>query len=196
MRDVILWAAVVLVAVLALAAVAPVVPSSVFLEWSFLLCLVNAGAVVDARHRVIPDAVWVGIVVLHGAFLGAGAALGLAAPTAAGPTFTAPATPLLVESLFGAVALGGGLLAFTLAYEALSHAPQALGGGDVKLVFALGFALGLGRGMLALAVACAVFALYAGVLALHDRIHGLPTQRTRAFGPALAAGTCLVLLAC
>jgi hypothetical protein len=50
--------------------------------------------------------------------------------------------------------------------------------------------------MLVLAVACAVFVLYAGVLALHDRIHGLPTQRTRAFAPALAAGTCLVPLAC
>ena len=188
MRFVFLWAGVVLAAVLGLAVFSADGSPAAFLERAFLLYLVIGGAVVDARRRVIPNAVCAGVVAVHGAFLGACALLGVMGLPAAAADVAA--------SVLGAVALGGGLLGFTLAYESLTQTPQALGGGDIKLVFALGFALGLGRGLLAIALACAVFAGYAGVLALRDAACGRPPQQARAFGPALAAGAYLVLLAC
>ena len=175
MRWVNAWAGVALGATVLLAVCLPPMSALAFLEQALLFSMVAAGAVVDARRRIIPDAVWVGIVLLHLTFICAYAAVdGLSPGT------------MLVEAALSGFVLGGGLLAFTLAFETLTGAEQALGGGDIKLVFALGFALGLGRGALALMLACAVFALYAGLLG---------RQRAYPFGPALAVGTCLVFLA-
>lgn len=175
MRWVNAWAGVALGATVFLAVCLPPMSELAFLEQALLFSMVAAGAVVDARRCIIPDAVWVGIVLLHLAFICAYAA-GDGLPPGA----------MLADAALGGFVLGGGLLAFTLAFEAITGTGQALGGGDIKLVFALGFALGLGRGALALMLACASFALYAGLL---GRKHAYP------FGPALAVGTCLVFLA-
>ena len=102
----------------------------------------------------------------------------------------------LADAAVGGLVLGGGLLAFTLAYETLIARGPALGGGDIKLVFALGFALGLGRGALVLAFGCVAFTLYAGAIAVRTRIRGGRFARCYPFGPALAAGLLLVLLVC
>ena len=175
MRWVNAWAGVALGATVFLAVCLPPMSELAFLEQALLFSIVAAGAVVDARRRIIPDAVWVGIMLLHLAFICAYAAVDGCSPGA-----------LLADSAFGGFALGGGLLAFTLAFEAITGTGQALGGGDIKLVFALGFTLGLGRGALALMLACVAFALYAGLLG---------RKRAYPFGPALALGTYLVLLA-
>lgn len=158
-----------------LAVCLPPMSAFAFLEQALLFSMVAAGAVVDAQRRIIPDSVCAGIVLLHLAFICAFAATEGVSPGA-----------MLADAAFGGLLLGGGLLAFTLAYEALTGSGQALGGGDIKLVFALGFALGLGRGACALALACVVFALYAGFLG---------RRSAHPFGPALAAGTWLALIA-
>lgn len=174
MRWVNAWAGVALGATVVLAVCLPPMSALAFLEQALLFSLVVVGAVVDARRRTIPDAVCAGIVLLHLAFICAYVVVDGRTPGG-----------MLAEAVLGGFALGGGLLVFTLAYEALASADQALGGGDIKLVFALGFALGLGRGALVLMLACAVFALYAGLLG---------RRRAYPFGPALAAGAYLVFL--
>ena len=185
------WAAIVVGATLLLAVCdsgfpgQPLFSSLAFLEQALLFFLVAAGAAVDARRRIIPNAVCGGILVLHVAFICAYAALGARGALSG-----------LADAAAGGLVLGGGLLAFTLAYESFTASGPALGGGDIKLVSALGFALGLGRGTLVLAFACVLFTLYAEAIAVRARIRGGNLSRFYPFGPALAAGLYLVLLAC
>jgi len=156
--------------------------NAVFLEQALVLVAVVAGAVVDARCRIIPNAVPVAVVVVHALFLFLQAIAG-----------TENVAALAWQSMAGAVVLGGGLLAFTLAYEALA-APGALGGGDLKLVAALGFAFGWERGLAILLAACVAFALQVAVAAVVARLRGLPPDHTGPFCPAIAAGVFLVPL--
>lgn len=118
-------------------------------------------AVLDLRSRSIPD--WIPASLLAWAFLQL--ALG------AGPGW-------------GAAGLG---LALGAAFGAGSFALGALGGGDAKLLTALGACLGpfdLGTTLLYMALA-------GGVLAAVAKLRG---QRELAYGPAIAAGFALFLL--
>lgn len=63
--------------------------------------------------------------------------------------------PSAAEGVAGALALSGGLLAATLAYEALTGR-RAMGGGDVKLMAAVGLFLGVEGGLACLMAACVV----------------------------------------
>ena len=106
------------------------------------------------------------------------------------------------EALAAAAVVGLGLLAFTLAYEALAK-KEALGGGDVKLMAALALFLGLGRSALCLLVACVVAVAWA---ALRRRRAGgsgssagsdaspADAEGTFAFGPALAIGAAVAVV--
>lgn len=58
-----------------------------------------------------------------------------------------------LDGLAGAFAVGGGILLFSLAFEALTKR-QSLGGGDIKLLFAVGLFLGLAASLLNLLIAC------------------------------------------
>ena len=111
--------------------------------------LAGRAAWVDLRQRRIPNAVVLGLVALWLAWRGAlGAAAGAAALPAEGLVGAAAAfgaafaqaapfgLPTAFEGLLAAVVLGGGMLAFALACEALTKR-GALGGGDVKLMAAL-----------------------------------------------------------
>lgn len=91
------------------------------------------------------------------------------------------------QGLLGAVALGGGVLAFALAYERITGR-FALGGGDIKLIFVMGLYLGLERGLWALLTSC-----------LMGAVLGLAWQRMGKgdafpFGPAISLGALVVLL--
>lgn len=155
MRDVHLWAAASLCGAFLLAAWfrpdAGPSPSPIadllFLERALVFAAVAAGAAVDVRRSIVPNAVPAAIVLLHAAFLLANSLNG-----------NADAVAGLASACAGALAVGGGLLAFTLAYEAATE-PGAFGGGDIKLLAALAFAFGWERAALLLAGACAVFAL-------------------------------------
>lgn len=110
--------------------------------------------------------------------------------------------PSAPEALAAAAVVGLGLLACTLAYEALAKR-EALGGGDVKLMAALALFLGLGRSALCLLVACVVAVAWA---ALRRRRAGgsgssagsdaspADAQGTFAFGPALAIGAAVAVV--
>jgi len=69
----------------------------------------------------------------------------------------------VADGLLGALVLGGGLLAVTLAFEALAGR-RAMGGGDVKLMAAVGLFLGVEGGLVCLLTACLVSLLLALLL--------------------------------
>ena len=102
----------------------------------------------------------------------------------------------LSDGVLGAIVLGGGLLVFTTAWEAVTK-KAAMGGGDIKLLAAMGLFLGLVGGMVALAVACVVFAIV-GIAGQRVPLMGKPYEailsHSAAFAPSLAVGAWVVLL--
>ncbi len=88
----------------------------------------------------------------------------------------------LVESLVGALVLGGGVLAVSLAADRVLGR-ESMGGGDVKLLAAAGFYFGWQQGLLLLIIAC-LFGLVAGAVR---------RERVIPFGPSIAAA-CLVTM--
>ncbi len=105
----------------------------------------------------------------------------------------APLTQVsLSDGILGAIVLGGGLLVFTVLWEAATK-KAAMGGGDIKLLAAMGLFLGIAGGLVALAIACVVFAI-ANMIKNHASaaIAGKPYEailsHSAAFAPALAVG--------
>lgn len=92
------------------------------------------------------------------------------------------------EGVIGAVALGGGVLAFALVYERVTGR-FALGGGDIKLIFVVGLYLGLGRGLWALLAACLVGIPMGWAWQRMGKGNAFP------FGPAISLGALVMLLA-
>ncbi len=101
---------------------------------------------------------------------------------------------MLAKGLAGAVLLGGGSLVLAWLYENCCKRPS-LGGGDIKLLFALGLYLGPWNGLLCLLGAC----LGAIILALvipHTRFANVPGGEAGSvpFAPALLLGAVACLL--
>ena len=91
----------------------------------------------------------------------------------------------VADGLLGALVLGGGLLAVTLAFEALTGR-RAMGGGDVKLMAAVGLFLGIEGGLVCLLTACLVSLLLALLL---PRLGWAPRPAPPTFAPTSAAPT-------
>ena len=160
----------------------PDLAAALFLRDALLLALLAAAAATDLRNRIIPDSIPLGIAVLSGVFIPVVAVLG------------GPGIPLqAMRAATGLIAFGGGLLAFTLAYEAI-RGRGAIGGGDVKLFAALGFALGWRGGVALLFLSCLLFALYMGVWSLRLRPRGERPEHAGPFAPSIAAAVYVLLL--
>lgn len=91
----------------------------------------------------------------------------------------------VADGLLGALVLGGGLLAVTLAFEALTGR-RAMGGGDVKLMAAVGLFLGIEGGLVCLLTACLISLLLALLL---PRLGWAPRPAPPTFAPTSAAPT-------
>ena len=98
----------------------------------------------------------------------------------------------LPDALLGGFAVGGGLLAFVLLYEKLRRV-EAMGGGDLKLLFVTGLWLGWAKNLLCLLLACVLGIAF-----------GLATQKRRAaqenaklfpWGPSICAAGIVTMLA-
>ena len=140
-----------------------------------LACVLLAGAFADLEGYIIPDR-----------FVLAGIGLRVVW------FFFEDWRVTLPDALLGGFAVGGGLLAFVLLYEKLRKI-EAMGGGDLKLLFVTGLWLGWAKNLLCLLLAC-VFGI----------VFGLATQKCRAqqenakilpWGPSICAAGIITMLA-
>lgn len=163
-----------------------------------LVCVLMGAALVDLDSFTIPNgfiiaaiaiwaaSVWFARVPVDGTF-GVGS---LFAPLV-GFGWMAVA----LDGLAGAVVVGGGILVFSLLFDAVTKR-ASLGGGDVKLLFAVGLFLGLAGSLLNLLVACVLGLAFAVVrgLSAGGSVESFGTKAIP-FGPAIAAATLFTLLA-
>jgi len=145
-----------------------------FLRFGFTIILAKAIVMtviliiisfIDLHHRIIPNFMVVIALVI-------------------GIIFSFIAKTSLIDTILGMIA-GGGIL-FLLALV-----PNAMGGGDIKLMFAIGAFLGLNRTLWALLLAFIISSIISIVLILL-KIKG--TKDYIPFGPFLSLGSFISLL--
>ena len=122
-----------------------------FVVYALFLALLIYASWVDFRTLRIPDIIPVSLFVLWLVWRFAAYFLGIGAPV----TFSG--------GVVAAVALGGSLLLFTTLFEVVTRR-RAMGGGDIKLLTAVGLFLGLEGGLLCLFVSCAASILLSAIL--------------------------------
>lgn len=150
--DVVRWAAISVAASFLLAITGQDARASLGTQWAFaetslLLAVLFAAAFSDARTCEIPDAAPICMALLHALFS--------LAPIFAFPVGQVPGK--VASDVAAGLLMGGGLLTFTLLFERATGM-FGMGGGDIKLVGALGFACGLDAAVSILCVACGIFA--------------------------------------
>ena len=167
----------------------------------FLVLLAWASAI-DLRERRIPNklvasmaALWLAVRVLlavmvaacsAGAF-GSGAQMGDVPSVASFATMGIfPFGLTLGDGLAGALALGGGSLAVSIAFERFTQRPS-MGGGDIKLLTVVGLFLGWERGLWCLFAACLVVLVMQMASRFREGGKGIGSQ-TFPFAPAILVG--------
>lgn len=92
-----------------------------------------------------------------------------------------------IQALLGGFVIGGGLLAVVLVYEKLKKV-EAMGGGDLKLLFVTGLYLGLLGNLLCLFAACILGIVFGLIAAKGDSNTPFP------WGPAISMAAILTAL--
>mgnify|MGYP004624294013 CR=1 FL=1 len=173
----------------------------------FLVLLTWASAI-DLRERRIPNKLVVAMVVLWlvarvllavmavacsvGAF-GSGVQAGDAASAVSVATMrVSPFGLTLGDGLVGALVLGGGSLAVSIAFEYFTQRPS-MGGGDIKLLAVVGLFLGWERGLWCLFAACLVVLVMQVVSRFREDGKGIGSQ-TFPFAPAILVGVVIASL--
>lgn len=167
----------------------------------FLVLLAWASAI-DLRERRIPNklvaamaVLWLAVRVLLAAMaaaccaagFGSGAQIGDAALVASVTMMKMiPFGLTLGDGLVGALVLGGGSLAVSIAFERLAQRPS-MGGGDVKLLAVVGLFLGWERGLWCLFAACLVVLVMQMASRFREGGKGIASQ-TFPFAPAILVG--------
>lgn len=167
----------------------------------FLVLLAWASAI-DLRERQIPNklvaamaVLWLAVRVLLAAMaaaccaagFGSGAQIGDAALVASVTMMKMiPFGLTLGDGLVGALVLGGGSLAVSIAFERLAQRPS-MGGGDVKLLAVVGLFLGWERGLWCLFAACLVVLVMQAVSRVREGGKGIGSQMFP-FAPAILVG--------
>ena len=141
------------------------------LEYAIFGSLLLACAFADLEGYIIPDRFVIGLIVVRLVFL-----LLLGADRSQ-----------WIDSLLGGFAVGGGLLLIVLIYEKLRKI-EAMGGGDLKLLFATGLYLGWMGNILCLFAAC-VLGIVFGIIATRGE-----TERVFPWGPSISAAAILTAL--
>lgn len=170
----------------------------------FLVLLAWASAI-DLRERRIPNklvaamaVLWLVVRVLLAAMaaaccaagFGSGAQIGDAALVASVTMMRMiPFGLTLGDGLVGALVLGGGSLAASIAFERLAQRPS-MGGGDIKLLAVVGLFLGWERGLWCLFAACLVVLVMQMASRFREGGKGI-ASRTFPFAPAILVGVAI-----
>lgn len=159
--------------------------SAQLVAYGGLACLLMAAALADLSSLTIPNE------------LVLAACVWWLATVWAMPNPAAAAT----NGAVGALCVGGGLWAFSALYSAIAKRPS-LGGGDVKLLFAVALYLGLEGSLLNLLLSCTLGILFAAARSLARAARGKSGPGSPgntltegiAFGPAIALSTTALLV--
>jgi leader peptidase (prepilin peptidase)/N-methyltransferase len=138
------------------------------------LGLLAAIALIDARHRIIPNALTYPSLIIAPVYLVVARLAGAAVD--------------LGDAAVGFLAYGGGLLLIALI------APRGMGMGDVKLAALVGVVLGA-LGVRYVAVAAGVGILVGGVAAIVALLAGRSRKSGLPYGPSLALGAAIAAFA-
>ncbi len=177
-------------------------------SFALFLVLLTWASAIDLRERRIPNklviamaALWLAVRVLLavmavacsvGAF-GSGVQAGNAPSAAAFATMGIfPFGLTLIDGLVGALVLGGGSLAVSLAFEHFAQR-SSMGGGDIKLLVVVGLFLGWERGLWCLFAACLVVLVMQMASRLREGGKGIASQ-TFPFAPAILVGVVIASL--
>ena len=171
------------------------------LSFALFLVLLAWASAIDLRERRIPNklvaamaVLWLAVRVLLAAMaavcsagFGVDAQMGNAASAASVATMrVSPFGLTLGDGLVGALVLGGGSLAVSIAFERLAQRPS-MGGGDIKLLAVVGLFLGWERGLWCLFAACLVVLVMQMVSRVREGGKGIGSQ-TFPFAPAILVG--------
>ena len=171
------------------------------LSFALFLVLLAWASAIDLRERRIPNklvaamaVLWLAVRVLLAAMaavcsagFGVDAQMGNAASAASVATMrVSPFGLTLGDGLVGALVLGGGSLAVSIAFERLAQRPS-MGGGDIKLLAVVGLFLGWERGLWCLFAACLVVLVMQMASRLREGGKGIASQ-TFPFAPAILVG--------
>ena len=171
-------------------------------SFALFLVLLALASAIDLRERRIPNklvaamaVLWLAVRVLLAAMaaaccaagFGSGAQIGDAAVVASATMMRMiPFGLTLGDGLVGALVLGGGSLAASIAFEHLAQRPS-MGGGDIKLLAMVGLFLGWERGLWCLFAACLVVLVMQMASRFREGGKGIGPQ-TFPFAPAILVG--------
>lgn len=171
-------------------------------SFALFLVLLAWASVIDLRERRIPNklvaamaVLWFAVRVLLAAMAAACCAASFGSGTQIGDAaLVASATMMrmipfgltLGDGLVGALVLGGGSLAVSIAFERLAQRPS-MGGGDIKLLAVIGLFLGWERGLRCLFAACLVVLVMQMASRFREGGKGIASQ-TFPFAPAILVG--------
>lgn len=174
-------------------------------SFALFLVLLTWASAIDLRERRIPNklviamaALWLAVRVLLAVMVsacsadafGVDAQMENAASAASVAAMrVSPFGLTLGDGLVGALVLGGGSLAVSLAFERLAQRPS-MGGGDIKLLAAVGLFLGWERGLWCLFAACLVVLAMQAVSRVREGGKGIGSQ-TFPFAPAILVGVAI-----
>lgn len=174
-------------------------------SFALFLVLLSWASTIDLRERRIPNklvaamaVLWLAVRVLLAAMAAACCAAGFGVDAQIGDAALVASAAMmrmipfgltLGDGLVGALVLGGGSLAASIAFECLAQRPS-MGGGDVKLLAVVGLFLGWERGLWCLFAACLVVLVMQMASRLREGGKGIASQ-TFPFAPAILVGVAI-----
>ena len=136
------------------------------LEMTLFACVLLVAAFSDIKSYIIPNGCIIAGIILRIPFF-----------------FLLPDwQACLIDALLGGFAVGGGLLLIVLIYERVRKV-EAMGGGDLKLLFVTGLYLGFAQNILCVFIAC-ILGIIFGLIFQHAS-----TQAPQASGDSAASGS-------
>ena len=171
-------------------------------SFALFLVLLAWASTIDLRERRIPNklvaamaVLWFAVRVLLAAMAAACCAAGFGVDAQIGDAALVASAAMmrmipfgltLGDGLVGALVLGGGSLAASIAFECLAQRPS-MGGGDIKLLAVVGLFLGWERGLWCLFAACLVVLVMQMASRFREGGKGIASQ-TFPFAPAILVG--------
>lgn len=174
-------------------------------SFALFLVLLTWASAIDLRERRIPNklvaamaVLWLAVRVLLAAMAAACCAAGFGVDAQIGDAALVASAAMmrmipfgltLGDGLVGALVLGGGSLAASIAFECLAQRPS-MGGGDVKLLAVVGLFLGWERGLWCLFAACLVVLVMQMASRFREGGKRIASQ-TFPFAPAILVGVAI-----